>query len=370
MLKQICYLGIDVSKESLVVAFRGHCRQLANTKEGHRALIAWIKKESVKLGVNLQVVCEATGGYHLALCLALQEAGIGVTISNPAQIRYFGRSEGRLAKNDPMDAALIERFAQARQPPADPPLCREQIALREMVNHRRQLVESLKVLQVQHQQVLSATVAEQIEDSMTLVQRRLQRVEQDIEQMIEANAVWKEKLEVLTATKGVGLRTAVMLLVGMPELGTLNRSQCAALAGVAPYDDDSGKVQGRRLIQGGRAEVRSALYMAALSAVRFNPVLKATYERLREAKKPAKLALTAVMRKLLIYLNSLLKKAFTGSSATAALRLIHNRPASAGCENGPARAPSRRSSWTKRIKAIVGKSRVVAAPGSESLPQK
>lgn len=366
MLKQIRYLGIDVSKESLVVAFRGHCRQLANTKEGHRALIAWIKKESVKLEVNLQVVCEATGGYHLALCLALQEAGIGVTISNPAQIRYFGRSEGRLAKNDPIDAALIERFANARRPPADPPLCREQIALREMVNHRRQLVESLKVLRVQHQQVLSAAVAEQIEDSMRLVQRRLQRVEQDIEQRIEANAVWKEKLEVLTATKGVGLRTAVMLLVGMPELGTLNRSQCAALAGVAPYDDDSGKCQGRRFIQGGRAEVRSALYMAALSAVRFNPVLKATYQRLREAKKPAKLALTAVMRKLLIYLNSLLKKAFTGSSTTAALRLIHNRPASAGCENGPARAPSRRSSRTKRIQAIVGKSRFAAAPGSES----
>lgn len=310
MLKQIRYLGMDVSKEKLVVAFEGHCRQFANSKEGHRALIAWIKKESAKLQVPLQVVCEATGSYHLALALALQSAEIGVTISNPAQIRYFGRSEGRLAKNDPIDAALIERFANARRPAADPPLCREQMALREMVNHRRQLVESLKVLRVQHQQVLNARVAEQIEESIALLERRLEAIEQEIEKMIEANAVWKEKLEVLTATKGVGLRTAVMLLVGMPELGTLNRSQCAALAGVAPYDDDSGKWRGQRSIQGGRAEVRSALYMAALSAVRFNPVLKATYERLREAKKPAKLALTAVMRKLLIYLNSLLKEAF------------------------------------------------------------
>ena len=310
MLKQIRYLGIDVSKESLVVAFGGHGRQFANTKEGHRALIAWIKKESGKLGVNLQVVCEATGGYHLALCLALQSEQIGVTISNPAQIRYFGRSEGRLAKNDPIDAALIERFANARRPPADPPLCREQMALREMVNHRRQLVDSLKALRTQRQQVLSERVAEQIQESIALLEKRLEGIEQEIEEMIEANALWKRKLEVLTVTKGVGLRTAVMLLVGMPELGTLNRAQCAALAGVAPYDDDSGQWRGQRSIQGGRAEVRSALYMAALSAVRSNAVLKATYERLRAAKKPAKLALTAVMRKLLIYLNSLLKKAF------------------------------------------------------------
>src|SRR4029450_13260855 len=140
------YLGIDVSKEKLAVVFGGHYRQFANSQEGHRGLIAWIKKESARLQVDLQVVCEATGGYQLALALALQEAGIGVTISNPAQIRYFGRSEGRLAKNDPIDAALIERFANARRPPADAPLCREQIALREMVNHRRQLVESLKAL--------------------------------------------------------------------------------------------------------------------------------------------------------------------------------------------------------------------------------
>src|SRR5688500_17692233 len=140
MLKQIRYLGIDVSKEKLVVAFRGHCRQFANSKEGHRALIAWIIKESAKLQADVQVVCEATGSYHLALSLALQAEKIGVTISNPAQIRYFGRSEGVLAKNDPIDAALIERFANARRPAADPPLCREQMALRELVNHRRQLL--------------------------------------------------------------------------------------------------------------------------------------------------------------------------------------------------------------------------------------
>ena len=313
MLKQIRYLGIDVSKENLVVAFRGHCRQFANSKEGHRALIAWIRKESAKLQADVQVVCEATGSYHLALCLALQAEKIGVTISNPAQIRYFGRSEGMLAKNDPIDAALIERFANARRPVADPPLCREQMALRELVNHRRQLVESRKALRTQRQQVLSERVAEQIEESIALLEKRLEAIEQEIEKLIEANALWKQKLEVLMATKGVGLRTAVMLLVGMPELGTLNRSQCAALAGVAPYDDDSGKFRGQRSIQGGRAEVRSALYMAALSAARSNPVLKAVYERLLEAKKPAKVALTAVMRKLLIHLNSLLKKAFSAA---------------------------------------------------------
>lgn len=306
MLKPTRYLGIDVSKETLAVAFGGQRWQLPNTKEGHRALIARIRKQSQ----SVQVVCEATGCYHVAMCLALEAAGIAVSISNPAQIHYFGRSEGVLAKNDPIDAALIERFANARRPPADPPLCRQQIALAEMVNHRRQVVESIKVLRVQRQQVLSAAVLEQIEGSIAVLRTRLEAIEQEIKKMIEANAVWKKKVELLSSTKGIGFLSALILVVRMPELGTLNRGQCAALAGVAPYNDDSGDRRGRRSIAGGRAAVRSALYMAALSAVRFNPVLKATYQHLCAANKPCKVALVAVMRKLLIYLNGLLKEAF------------------------------------------------------------
>jgi transposase len=306
MLKPSRYLGIDVSKETLVMAFAGQRWQLPNTKEGHRALIARIRQESGRV----QVVCEATGCYHLAMCLALQAAGIGLTIRNPAQIYFFGRSEGVLAKNDPIDAGLIERFANAKRPPADPPLCPQRLALAEMINHRRQVVESIKVLRVQRQQVLSAAVVEQIENSILVLETRLEGIEQELRKMIEGNAVWKQKVELLSATKGIGFLSALILVARMPELGTLNRAQCAALAGVAPYDDDSGVRRGRRSIRGGRAEVRSALYMAALSAVRFNPVLKATYQRLREAKKPCKVALIAVMRKLLIYLNGLLKDAF------------------------------------------------------------
>jgi len=311
MLKESRYLAVDVSKETLVVAFERNRWQFPNSKDGHSKLIAQIKKQCGPI----HAVCEATGPYHLPMCLALQAAGIAVTISNPARIHYFGRSEGVLAKNDPIDAALIERFANAKRPPADPPLCREQLALSEMVNHRRQLVDAIKVFRVHGQQVIEAALRKDIERSIAALERRIEAMERQLRQKLEANPAWKKKLEVLMSAKGVGFVTAIVLLVRMPELGSLNRGQCGALAGLAPYDDDSGTHQGKRSIRGGRSEVRNALYMAALTAVRLNPVLKTIYERLLKAKKPFKVAITAVMRKMLIYLNALLKEAAQASSA-------------------------------------------------------
>jgi transposase len=303
MLKPARYLGVDVAKDTLVVAFERQRWQFLNSKEGHRKLLAQIKK----LPGPIHVVCEATGPYHLAMCLALQEVGIPLTIGNPARIRYFGRSQGTLAKNDPIDAALIERFGNAQRPAADPPLCPQRLALGEMVIHRRQIVEMIKTFTIHRQQVQHAALRAEIARSIGALQRRLDALEQRLRQKIAAHPAWKQTYEALVSVKGVGFVTALTLLVKMPELGSLNRGQCAALAGVAPYDDDSGKHQGRRAIRGGRADVRSALFMAAVSASRFNPVLKIFYQRLIGQKSPPKVALTAVMRKLLIYLNSLLK---------------------------------------------------------------
>lgn len=307
MLNQSRYLGVDVAKDTLLVAFERNRWQYPNSKEGHRKLIAQIKKLA-KSG-PIQVACEATGHYHLAMCLALQDAGIGVTICNPLQIHYFARSEGKRAKSDPIDAGVIERFANSKRPEADAPLCRDLIALSDLVNHRRQLVESAKVLRTQRKQVLTPAIIKEINRSIAMIDQRIESVEAEIRRLVEANPAWNARLKILTSAKGVGFITGIILLVKMPELGTLNRGQCGALAGVAPYDQDSGTHVGQRSIRGGRAEVRSALYMAAMSAIRHNPVLKAAHERLLKAKKPFKVAITAIMRKLIIHLNVLCKEA-------------------------------------------------------------
>lgn len=308
-----CYLGVDVSKETLVVACQRRRWQFATTKAGLRQFIAQLRK----LPGTVHVVCESTGPYHRPMCLALQEAGFAVTIANAARIHYFGLSEGLIAKNDPLDAELIERFANAKCPPADPPLCRKHLALGESVTLRRQLVEMIKVLRTQAQQMSSAAVRTEIERTLTALRKRLEALDERLRAEIDAHPVWKAKYALLTTTDGVGFVTALYLLAKMPELGTLNRGQCAALGGVAPYDDDSGQHQGHRSIRGGRPEVRACLYMAALSAARSNPILKPFYQRLIAQKKPAKVALTAVMRKLLVYLNGLLKTLSTPPTATA-----------------------------------------------------
>jgi len=308
-----CYLGVDVSKDTLVVAGQNRRWQFANTKEGQRKFIVQIKK----LSAAGHVVCESTGPYHLPMCLALQEAGIAFTIANAARIYYFGLSEGIIAKNDPIDAALIERFAQSKRPPADPPLCREQLALSESVTHRQQLVEMIKVLRTHRQQVLHAALVTDIDQSILVLEKRLAALDRQLRAKIDAHPLWKAKFERLTQTKGVGFVTALTLLAKMSELGTLNRGQCAALAGLAPYDNDSGKYAGKRTIHGGRQEVRRALYMAALSAATHNPILKTFYQRLRGQKKLFKVAITAVMRKLLLHLNTVLKT-LTAPPQTAA----------------------------------------------------
>lgn len=303
MSNQSRYLGVDVSKDTLVVAFERQRWQFANTKEGQRKFIAQLKK----LAGTVHVACEATGPYHLAMCLALQEASVAVSICNAARIRYFGLSEGILAKNDPIDAELIERFANAKRPEAHPPLSREHLALNEMVVHRGQIVESIKLFRTHRQQVSAAALVKEIDKTLAALEKRLEIIDRKLREKIQAHASWKRTYEELLKVHGVGFVTALTLVVKMPELGSLNRGQCAALSGLAPYDDDSGQHNGRRSICGGRFEVRRVLYMSALTAVRYNSILKTFYQRLLAQKKPFKVAITAVMRKLLIHLNTLLK---------------------------------------------------------------
>lgn len=306
MSHQSRYLGVDVSKDTLVVAFERHRWQFPNSKEGFRKLLTRIHKQTGPI----HVICEATGPYHSPMCLALQTAGVPVTVANPARIHHFGRSEGSLAKNDPIDAALIEAFGNAKRPPADPPLSPAQIALSELLSHRQQLVKAAKMLRTHRQQVLDASVRKEIDRSISAMDKRLALLEKKLRSQVEAVPTWKQRLETLMQVQGVGFLTAVVLIIKMPELGSLNRGQCGALSGLAPYDDDSGTHRGKRRIRGGRSEVRSALYMAALTAAFHNPVCKVIYQRLIAAKKEPKVALTAVMRKLLIYLNALLKNPF------------------------------------------------------------
>jgi transposase len=193
------YLGVDVSKDLLVVAFERNRWQFPNSKEGYRKLIAQIRQQRGPI----HVVCEATGPYHLAMCLALQEAAIAVTISNPAWIKYFGRSEGVLAKNDPIDAALIERFANAKRPAADPPITREQIALNELVSHRAQLVTSRTRLLTSRQQLLDPAVRKEVDRAVAALERCITRAERRLKEKVDANPLWKEKVARLSSVNGL-----------------------------------------------------------------------------------------------------------------------------------------------------------------------
>ena len=299
------YVGVDVSKDTLVVACGRHRWEFPNTTQGHRKFIAQIRKTLEKA----HVVCESTGPYHLRMCLALQAAGIVFSIINPNRIFHHVRAEGIEAKNDRMDAVSIEKFAIAKQPKPSAPLSMEQITICELLTHRKHLSEAAKVLRINRRQVLSTAAAKEIERAVKQLDKQIAALEKKLRGIAKADPKIKKTLDVLTQVEGVGFITAMTLIARMPELGTLNRGQCAALAGLAPFDNDSGAFRGKRTIRGGRSEVRPVLYMAALTASRFNPVLKPVYERLIAAKKLFKVAIVAVMRKLLIHLNSLLRPA-------------------------------------------------------------
>lgn len=297
------FVGIDVSKAHLDFATRPTNAgwQVDNNEEGIASLVDKLKQLKPAL-----IILEATGGYETAVTAALASGGLPVAVVNPRQVRDFAKSLGQLAKTDKIDAALLAHFADAVRPELRLLPDEQTQELQGLLVRRRQLIEMLVAeknrLPMTHKR-LKAGVKEHIQ----YLEHQLEDLDQEIQDRLRSSPVWREQEDLLRSVPGVGKVLSVTLLAELPELGKLNRKQIAALVGVAPYNCDSGKKRGKRAIWGGRASVRSALYMAALSAKRFNPVIKSFYDKLAAAGKPFKVAMTACMRKLLTILNAMMR---------------------------------------------------------------
>jgi transposase len=297
------YVGIDIAQEHLDAAVGKAERRFGNDAKGVSRLAGWLRQR----GAEVQVICEASGGYERRLVQGLQAEGIAVSLVQASRVRQFARASGWWAKTDQIDARLLSAFGEALQPAPRRAWSPEQEKLCELDRQRRHLGRLLVMEENRAAQLEQKELRRLQQRLIGQIKRELAQVDLFIEKLIAGSAALAAKAEKLTAVSGVGKRTAALLLAQMPELGELNRGQAAALAGVAPFNRDSGKLCGRRAIYGGRRAVRSGLYMAALVAARYNPILREFYQRLRAAGKPPKLALTAVMRKLLLVLNSALK---------------------------------------------------------------
>ena len=296
------YMGLDIAKLNLQLHLAGRIHDLPNTAAGHRRLCKLLAAQP-----GGHVVCEATGGYEREVVAALHEAQVPVSVVNPARVRNFARAQGQRAKTDDIDAAVLTAYGQALQPKATVPRTEPEQQLTALIRRRAQLVDLLVSQRLQLSQLTLPVLRRQ---AQRLVRRLMQDIAEIAAQLKELRsqvATLQARAEKLEAITGVGAITALGVLAELPELGTLNRRQAAALAGLAPHPRDSGQWRGQRHIGGGRAPVRRALYMAALVAARSNHVLKVFYQRLRAAGKPAKVALTAVMRKLVVLMNHTLK---------------------------------------------------------------
>jgi transposase len=297
------FVGIDVSKDHLDAHVRpaGEAFRLANDGAGVAALVARLAALA-----PAAVVLEATGGYEAPAAAALAAAGLPVAVVNPRQARRFAEATGRLAKTDRLDAAALAHFAEAVRPPARPLPDADTRALAALVARRRQLVE-MRTAEQNRLALAAPAVARGIRDHVAWLDRQIDRVGRELAAAVQASPAWRAKDDLLRGVPGVGPVVSCTLLAELPELGAVSGRRIAALAGVAPVADDSGRRRGGRAIAGGRAGARSGLYMACLSAVRYNPVLRAAYTRLRAAGKPAKVALVAAMRKLVVILNAMLR---------------------------------------------------------------
>lgn len=297
------YIGIDVSKAKLDSAVRpsGEPWQSANDPDGIAGLVSRLQGLQPAL-----IVVEATGGLEQPLVAALQVAQLPVAVVNPRQARDFAKATGRLAKTDPLDADNLAHFAQAVQPEPRRLPDEQTQALAAVLTRRRQLIEMLTAERNRLKSAPTVTV-ERIAKHIDWLHSELAEVDADLHDHLSQSEAWQAQADLLQSTPGVGPITTYTLLAELPELGQLNRKQIAALVGVAPLNNDSGRQRGRRTIWGGRATVRTTLYMATLTAVQHNPVIKAFYNRLVQAGKPKKVALTAAARKLLTILNVMVK---------------------------------------------------------------
>ena len=297
------WIGIDISKEHLDVAARpaGQQARFDNDEAGRKQLTKWLQP----LG-DCHVVMEPTGGYEKAVARKLYENRVMFSVVNARQIRDFAKATGELAKTDKIDAQLIAHFGQAIQPAPTQMPDEQTQRLEALMQRRRQLVD-MRVMESNRRALATPGIQARIDQSLHFLDEQIKQIDSDIDDQIQHSPRWREHEDLLTSVPGVGPVTARTLTAMLPELGTLNRKQIAALVGVAPYNDDSGKSKGKRHVRGGRAAVRHVLYMAALSGAAYNPVLSALYQRLLAAGKLTKVALVACMRKLLVILNAMVR---------------------------------------------------------------
>lgn len=296
------FVGMDVSKAQLDIAIRPEGRfAVANTEAGVAQLIERLKALPAGL-----VVLEATGGLEIPLAGALALAGVPVVVVNPRQVRDFAKATGQLAKTDAIDAEVLAWFAEAIRPEPRPLPDEQTQVLAALVVRRHQLID---MLTAEKNRLASARcpIRKNLRAHIAWLERALHQADTDLVEAMRQSPIWREKDELLRSVPGIGPVLTTTLLAMLPELGKLNHRQIAALVGVAPLNRDSGTLRGRRTCWGGRAQVRAVLYMAALTATRFNPVLRTFYRRLCAAGKAKKVALVACMRKLLTIVNAMLK---------------------------------------------------------------
>lgn len=298
------YVGVDVSKAQLDVSLRPNGRhwRVANDDEGITALVDELQARQPAV-----VVLEATGGWELSVVAALAAAGLPVAVVNPRQVRDFAKATGRLAKSDRIDAQTLARFGEAVQPRPRPLPDAETKAFGDLLARRRQLVTMLTA-ERNRLQLAPAPIRQRIHAHVAWLEEELANLDKEMHTTVRQSPLWREQEKLLRGVPGVGPILSATLLVELPELGTLTRRQIAALVGVAPLNRDSGTLRGKRTVWGGRAPVRAALYMGTLVATRYNPVIRAFYQRLRASGKTPKTALVASMRKLLAILNAIMQR--------------------------------------------------------------
>lgn len=298
------FVGIDVSKQSLDVHSRpdGTSRRFDNTAPGIAALVGFLASVTPTL-----IVLEATGGYENALIAALSLQGLPVSLVNPKRVRDFAKALGRLAKTDVLDADVLAEFAQRVRPPVRPLPDADARKLQALTARRRQLVEMHSMESNRLAAVTDRAIRRSIEAILRALQKEIERAEGELESAIQSSPVWKAKDELLQSIPGIGPVVSQTLLAQLPELGALTREQAAALAGVAPMNRESGSWNGRRMIAGGRAVVRSMLYLGSQAARQGNAVLAAFADRLAAAGKAPKVIRIALARKLLIIANAVLR---------------------------------------------------------------
>ncbi len=297
------FVGIDVGKDWLDIAIWEHDEtwQVSNDAAGVEQLLDWMVDWQPEL-----VVLEATAGYEQMAAQELLLSGFAVAIANPTRVRALAKASGKLAKTDRIDAHLIAEFAAKMQPAPMEPRDELEMRLRALVSRRAQLVD-MRTAESNRRGMAHGSMRADIQEHIDWINERLEALEAEIRKLFESLPAWQEKYALLNSIPGVGFITAITILAELPELGQLNRQKIAALAGLAPFNRDSGKMRGKRRIFGGRKEVRRVLYMACMSAKKHNPVIRKFFNRLEGNGKIFKVAITACMRKMLTIINAMIR---------------------------------------------------------------